>query len=272
MSHLIFPWQTSFYLSPFFVPGKEYILCYSNTQVLEHVHVVVDISSRNKRGEFEIRLFSPSGTESKLLALRPLDNSISGLCCILTPLLSNININPSTTGFSNFRTWPLMSTHYWGEHPKGRWLSSSSSVSLTIRFLPIIKPCLFSQLESRSAKLWRQNSLCSQLANRPVRHHREPQPRSRRVFLRKWKWQGGWKLNEAWKEKLKDAPAFQSQSTKGKSSSTTLRRIIKASIMCHMTKHIIVHGCVKSPWMTLRPGAKPPHSRLTLLIESFVCQ
>ena len=271
MSHLIFPWQTSLYLSPFFVPDNEYIFCYSNTQVLEHVHVVVDISSRNKRGEFEIRLTSPSGTESKLLALRPLDNSISGLCCILTPLLSNININPSTTGFSNFRTWPLMSTHYWGEPPKGRWLSSSSSVSLTIRFLPIIKPCLFSQLESRSAKLWRQNSLCSQLANCPVRHHRKSQPRSWPVLLRKWKWQGGWKLNEAWKEKLKDAPAFQSQPTKGKSSSTTLRRIIKAS-MCHMTKHIIVHGCVKSPWMTLRPGAKPPHSRLTLLIESFVCQ
>jgi len=72
-----------------------------SVQVLEHVHVVVDISSRNKRGEFEIRLTSPSGTESKLLALRPLDNSISG--------------------FSNFRTWPLMSTHYWGEQTKGRW-------------------------------------------------------------------------------------------------------------------------------------------------------
>jgi len=72
-----------------------------SVQVLEHVHVVVDISSRNKRGEFEIRLTSPSGTESQLLALRPLDNSISG--------------------FSNFRTWPLMSTHYWGERPQGRW-------------------------------------------------------------------------------------------------------------------------------------------------------
>ena len=70
------------------------------SEVLEHVHVVVDISSRNKRGEFEIRLTSPSGTESKLLALRPLDNSISG--------------------FANFRTWPLMSTHYWGEQTKGR--------------------------------------------------------------------------------------------------------------------------------------------------------
>lgn len=69
--------------------------------VLEHVHVVVDINSRSRRGEFEITLKSPTGTVSQLLARRPLDNSISG--------------------FSNFRTWPLMSTHYWGENPKGRW-------------------------------------------------------------------------------------------------------------------------------------------------------
>jgi len=70
-------------------------------RVVEHVHVVVDISSRSKRGEFELLLTSPAGTTSQLLAPRPLDNSISG--------------------FSNFRTWPLMSTHYWGEDPRGRW-------------------------------------------------------------------------------------------------------------------------------------------------------
>jgi len=70
-------------------------------RVLEHVHVVVDINSRSRRGEFEILLRSPAGTLSQLLAPRPLDNSISG--------------------FSNFRTWPLMSTHYWGENPDGRW-------------------------------------------------------------------------------------------------------------------------------------------------------
>merc|ERR1711970_1156095 len=69
--------------------------------VLEHVHVVVDISSRSSRGEFEILLRSPQGTLSQLLARRPLDNSISG--------------------FSNFRTWPLMSTHTWGESPAGEW-------------------------------------------------------------------------------------------------------------------------------------------------------
>ena len=24
-------------------------------------------------------------------------------------------------GFANFRTWPLMSTHFWGEDPSGEW-------------------------------------------------------------------------------------------------------------------------------------------------------
>ena len=69
--------------------------------VIEHVHVTVDISSRSRRGLFSLELTSPSGTVSKLLAPRPLDNSLSG--------------------FANFRTWPLMSTHYWGEDPAGTW-------------------------------------------------------------------------------------------------------------------------------------------------------
>jgi len=72
-----------------------------NVKFLEHVHVMIDISSRSRRGEFTILLKSPSGTTSKLLAPRPLDNSISG--------------------FANFRTWPLMSTHTWGESPAGEW-------------------------------------------------------------------------------------------------------------------------------------------------------
>lgn len=72
-----------------------------NIKFLEHVHVMVDISSRSRRGEFTIELKSPAGTISKLLAPRPLDNSISG--------------------FANFRTWPLMSTHTWGENPAGTW-------------------------------------------------------------------------------------------------------------------------------------------------------
>merc|ERR1712012_1186501 len=80
---------------------RQNVTC-DNIRVMEHVHVTIDISHSNtRRGLFSIELESPSGTESQLLALRPLDNSISG--------------------FSNFRTWPLMSTHYWGERPQGRW-------------------------------------------------------------------------------------------------------------------------------------------------------
>ena len=32
--------------------------------------------------------------------------------------INNINI---CSGFANFRTWPLMSTHFWGEDPSGEW-------------------------------------------------------------------------------------------------------------------------------------------------------
>ena len=46
--------------------------------VVEHVHVSVDISSNTRRGLFSIELQSPSGTVSQLLAPRPLDNSLSG--------------------------------------------------------------------------------------------------------------------------------------------------------------------------------------------------
>ena len=58
-------------------------------------------SSNTRRGLFSIELESPAGTVSRLLATRPLDNSLSG--------------------FANFRTWPLMTTHHWGERPAGRW-------------------------------------------------------------------------------------------------------------------------------------------------------
>jgi len=70
-------------------------------RVLEHVHVTVSIKTLTRRGALSLLLESPSGTLSQLLAPRPLDNSI--------------------TGFIGFKTWPLMSTHYWGENPAGNW-------------------------------------------------------------------------------------------------------------------------------------------------------
>ena len=47
--------------------------------VLEHVHVTLDLSSGTRRGEFAVRLISPGGTPSQLLAPRPLDNALSGI-------------------------------------------------------------------------------------------------------------------------------------------------------------------------------------------------
>ncbi len=46
--------------------------------VLEHVHVTLDLTSGTRRGEFAVRLLSPTGTLSQLLAPRPLDNAVSG--------------------------------------------------------------------------------------------------------------------------------------------------------------------------------------------------
>jgi len=75
--------------------------CVGKVSHVEHVHLTVQISSKTRRGLFSIELESPAGTVSKLLAPRPLDNSLSG--------------------FSNFMFWPMMSTHYWGENPSGTW-------------------------------------------------------------------------------------------------------------------------------------------------------
>ncbi len=52
--------------------------------VLEHVHVTLDLASGTRRGEFAVRLLSPTGTLSQLLAPRPLDNAVSGTFSLKT--------------------------------------------------------------------------------------------------------------------------------------------------------------------------------------------
>ena len=52
--------------------------CVGQVSHVEHVHLTVQISSKTRRGLFSIELESPAGTVSKLLAPRPLDNSLSG--------------------------------------------------------------------------------------------------------------------------------------------------------------------------------------------------
>ncbi|XP_029693943.1 proprotein convertase subtilisin/kexin type 5 [Takifugu rubripes] len=63
----------------------------------EHVVVRVTIA-HSRRGDLSIRLTSPSGTVSQLLAPRPHDDSAEG-----------------------FNKWEFMSTHCWGERAAGAW-------------------------------------------------------------------------------------------------------------------------------------------------------
>lgn len=55
-------------------------------------------SRSNQRGKFEVVLTSPSGTRSTILPLRPPDSAAN-----------------------TFDYWPLMSVHFWGENPSGKW-------------------------------------------------------------------------------------------------------------------------------------------------------
>lgn len=55
-------------------------------------------SVHTQRGKFEVILTSPAGTKSTLLPLRPPDYLVEG-----------------------FDLWPLMSVHFWGENPGGKW-------------------------------------------------------------------------------------------------------------------------------------------------------
>ncbi|GAA56439.1 Uracil phosphoribosyltransferase, synthesizes UMP from uracil [Clonorchis sinensis] len=77
---------------------------------LEHVQAKVTVSSA-QRGEIELRLTSPSGTESILLSKRPKDMDVAG-----------------------FHAWPFMSVHFWGEMANGTWkltvYSGKASVSI----------------------------------------------------------------------------------------------------------------------------------------------
>nr|CAG4638316.1 EOG090X02T5 [Cyclestheria hislopi] len=65
---------------------------------LEHVQAVVTLNS-TRRGDVEMFLTSPMGTRSMILSRRPNDDD-------------------NRDGFTK---WPFMTTHTWGEDPRGRW-------------------------------------------------------------------------------------------------------------------------------------------------------
>jgi proprotein convertase subtilisin/kexin type 2 len=72
----------------------------SDTEInyLEHVQAVVTLNS-TRRGDVTMYLISPSGTRSVILSRRPKDDD-------------------PKDGFTN---WPFMTTHTWGENPRGKW-------------------------------------------------------------------------------------------------------------------------------------------------------
>jgi len=66
---------------------------------LEHVQAIVSLNS-SRRGDTTLYLVSPSGTPTMILSRRPKDDD-------------------AKDGFTN---WPFMTTHTWGENPRGKWL------------------------------------------------------------------------------------------------------------------------------------------------------
>lgn len=70
----------------------------SEVNFLEHVEAVVTLST-SSRGQIQLYLTSPFGTRSILLNRRNHDSSSDG-----------------------FNAWPFMTTHNWGESPRGHWL------------------------------------------------------------------------------------------------------------------------------------------------------
>lgn len=73
--------------------GKE-----TEVNYIEHVQAVVTLNS-TRRGEVTLFLISPSGTRSMILSRRPNDDDHR----------------------DGFTKWPFMTTHSWGEDPKGKW-------------------------------------------------------------------------------------------------------------------------------------------------------
>ena len=75
---------------------------------LEHVVVTMTVEvTSGQRGEIQIVLTSPSGTESILLGHRGFDG------------VKN----------SGYFAWPFMSVMFWGENPAGKWTLSVQSIN-----------------------------------------------------------------------------------------------------------------------------------------------
>ncbi|KAI0980679.1 hypothetical protein GJ496_000895 [Pomphorhynchus laevis] len=79
---------------------------------IEHVEVVLTIRTAF-RGDLKLTLVSPMKTNSTLLHYRSKDASN-------TPL----------------KNWPFMTTHFWGENPRGKWILEISCRNRNMGFGP----------------------------------------------------------------------------------------------------------------------------------------
>lgn len=70
----------------------------TEVKYVEHVQAVITLNA-TRRGEVTLFLISPMSTRSMILSRRPNDDD----------------------GHDGFTKWPFMTTHTWGEDPKGRW-------------------------------------------------------------------------------------------------------------------------------------------------------
>ena len=101
------PYRTGTESSPFTTA-----VTYNTDDIVYLEHIVVTMTVEvtfGERGDIQIVLTSPSGTESTLLGYRSLDAEDSG-----------------------YYSWPFMSVMFWGEDPAGEWTLSVQSINSTV--------------------------------------------------------------------------------------------------------------------------------------------
>ena len=72
--------------------------CGNNINKIEHVTLVLTLTPNGKRGELEIRIISPMGTNSMILGTRSHDYSSAG-----------------------FTAYEFLTVEMWDENPNGQW-------------------------------------------------------------------------------------------------------------------------------------------------------
>ncbi|XP_054714386.1 neuroendocrine convertase 2-like [Uloborus diversus] len=85
--------STQIYIDTDGCSGKE-----TEVNYLEHVQAIITLNA-TRRGDVTLFLISPMGTRSMILSKRPNDDD----------------------QYDGFTRWPFMTTHTWGEGPRGRW-------------------------------------------------------------------------------------------------------------------------------------------------------